>query len=75
MGEVGSLAGTEISVFGGEVVEEQSYGGEVEQVQEEQVEEQEEQVEDEAMVVTVSIPVAGFQFCPGCGASLPDLEV
>ena len=31
--------------------------------------------DDEPLVVSLSIPATAFQFCPGCGASLSDIEV
>ena len=38
---------------------------------------EEEQAEDvpDSLVVSLNIPVTTFQFCPGCGASTPDIEV
>ena len=33
------------------------------------------QVEEEPLVVSLNMPVTAFQFCPGCGASLSDVEV
>ena len=33
------------------------------------------QVEEEPLVVSLNMPATAFQFCPGCGASLSDVEV